>query len=400
MICKYCELIHSVDEMYPLRDACFDLKSDFPRCEWHWRYVCDVCGKPRHFNGITWCEKSEKFICIFCGEDHRFIEEAFWRWKGYYVIRCSRCNERHPALDRSEYGGNHPWQVHPKLHREKWGMSAEQEILLVYSSRHFLSKDFDVSDSMVGEAWDRFADEWDKRYTDLGDRNRQYIIDPAILDILGRVEDKRILDAGCGNGYLCRLLSTKGAKSTGVDVSKRFIEIAEQREKQKPLNIQYHVGSLCELSMFADETFDAIVSNIVLSDLQNLNQAFQELNRVLIKGGKLVFSIMHPCFSSTAIKGWVKKPVDSNRREDWLYWKVDRYFERSVEEWRMYDFSPVYGFHRPLSEYITLLISNGFTITDFEEPAPTKEDINEHYRGLNDADRIPWFLVVGAKKAS
>ncbi|MEE9510264.1 MAG: hypothetical protein V3V81_07200, partial [Candidatus Bathyarchaeia archaeon] len=71
-----------------------------------------------------------------------------------------------------------------------------------------------------------------------------------------------------------------------------------------------------------------------------------------------------------------------------------------VEEWRMYDFSPVYGFHRPLSEYITLLISNGFTITDFEEPAPTKEDINEHYRGLNDADRIPWFLVVGAKKAS
>ena len=183
-------------------------------------------------------------------------------------------------------------------------------------------------------------------------------------------------------------------------MSKRFIEIAEQREKQNSLNIQYHVGSLCKLSMFVDETFDAIVSNIVLSDLQNLNQAFQELYRVLKKGGKLVFSIMHPCFSSTSTKGWVKKPVDSDRREDWLYWKVDRYFDRSVEEWRMYDFSSVYGFHRSLSDYITLLISNGFTITDFEEPVPTKEDINEHYRSLNDANRIPWFLVVGAEKAS
>ena len=165
---------------------------------------------------------------------------------------------------------------------------------------------------------------------------------------------------------------------TGVDVSKRFIEIAEAKEKHKPLNIQYHVGSLCKLSMFADETFDATVSNIVLSDLQDLNQAFQELYRVLKNGGKLVFSIMHPCFTSPSVKGWVKSPVDSNRREDWLYWKVDRYFDRSVEEWRMYDNSPVYGFHRPLSDYITLIIRNGFNITDFEEPVPKKKDIDEH----------------------
>ena len=400
MICKYCDLIHSSDETYPLRDACFDLTSDFPRCEWHWRFICDVCGKPRHFNGITWCDESEKFICISCGEGNQFVEDALWQWQGHYAIRCFQCNEWHPALDRLEYDGSHPWQVHPQWLREKRGLSAEQEITLAYTSRYFLSKDLDISDHMVGAAWDRFADEWDKRYTDFGDRNRQYIIDPSLQNILGRVTDQRILDAGCGNGYLCRLLSTKGAKMTGVDVSKRFIEIAEAKEKHKPLNIQYHVGSLCKLSMFADETFDATVSNIVLSDLQDLNQAFQELHRVLKKGGKLVFSIMHPCFTSPSVKGWVKNPVDSHRREDWLYWKVDRYFDRSVEEWRMYDNSPVYGFHRPLSEYITLIIRNGFNITDFEEPVPKKKDIEEHYRELNDGDRIAWFLVIGAKKAS
>jgi 2-polyprenyl-3-methyl-5-hydroxy-6-metoxy-1,4-benzoquinol methylase len=99
-------------------------------------------------------------------------------------------------------------------------MSAEQEITLVYSSQHFLSKDLDLSDRVVGEAWDRYANEWNKRYTELGDKNRQYIIDPSILNILGRVKGKRILDAGCGNGYLCRLLSTKGAKMMGARATK------------------------------------------------------------------------------------------------------------------------------------------------------------------------------------
>ena len=122
MLCKYYELIHSMDETYPLRDARFDLTSDFPRREWHWRYICDVCGKPRHFNGVTWCEKSEKFICISCGKGNRFIENSFWLWKGFYAIRCYQCNAHHPALDRLEYEGNHPWQAHPQLRARSLGI--------------------------------------------------------------------------------------------------------------------------------------------------------------------------------------------------------------------------------------------------------------------------------------
>jgi len=46
-----------------------------------------------------------------------------------------------------------------------------------------------------------------------------------------------------------------------------------------------------------------------------------------------------------------------------------------------------------------MLIRNGFTITDFEEPMPSKEAIRNHYRELDDCDRIPWFLILGAKKS-
>jgi len=47
---------------------------------------------------------------------------------------------------------------------------------------------------------------------------------------------------------------------------------------------------------------------------------------------------------------------------------------------------------------VKTLIDNWFVLTDFEEPVPTKKGIEEHYRELNDGERIAWFLVIGAVK--
>jgi len=108
---------------------------------------------------------------------------------------------------------------------------------------------------------------------------------------------------------------------------------------------------------------------------------------------------MHPCFASSPVRGSVRVPVDSDRKEDWVYWKVDRYFDRSLEIWGRVGSSPVYSYHRTLSDYINTLIRNGFLSTHFEEPIPSKKDMREHYRELGDeCDRVPWFMVIGAKK--
>jgi ubiquinone/menaquinone biosynthesis C-methylase UbiE len=252
----------------------------------------------------------------------------------------------------------------------------------------------------VGEAWNAAAHIWWGGYNEFGDINRRYIIDPTILRIFGQVEGKQILDAGCGNGYLCRLLSKKGAKMVGVDLSEEAIQMAKTAESKTPLGIQYHVGSLSDLSMLKNDEFDFVVSNIVLCDLPDLDRTFIEIRRVLKPNGKLVFTILHPCFSSPPIRGWVRKPLDSDRAEDWLHWKVDRYFDRCIEEWQFGELPPLYGFHRTLSDYIQSLLNNGFTLTEFEEPVPQRKDVEEHYRQLNDGERIPWFLIIGAIKSS
>ena len=63
-----------------------------------------------------------------------------------------------------------------------------------------------------------------------GDSNRRFVIDPALWSLLGDVSGLSVLDAGCGNGYLTRLLATKDAKTVGVDHSRTFVEYCKKVE--------------------------------------------------------------------------------------------------------------------------------------------------------------------------
>lgn len=398
MLCKYCRIIHAVDKGYPEREATRDVTSDYPRCDLHWRFVCYVCGKPRHFNGMAWCERSKKFICIRCAKSHKIVRRRFWNWKSYYTLECSLCGKHHPALDYLEFIGKHPWQLNPGMAKQKEGLDSTSEYKQIPSECVSLKEA--VGEPQISQAWDRFAHEWADGYTEHGDLNRQYVVDPVIFRLIGKAKGFKILDAGCGNGYLSRLLAKKGARVVGVDISNEFIRMAKQKEKELRLGIEYHVGTLCNLSMCHDGTFDLAVSNLALMDLSDLDKAVGELSRVLKEGGRLVFSIMHPCFSSPPVHGWVRTPLDSERKEDRIYWKVDRYFDKTMEIWRLSrEGPPLYSFHRTLSEYVKVLLKRGFTITDLEEPMPSKKAIQKHYREFgNEYERVPWFLIVGAKK--
>jgi len=401
MKCRYCQIIQSTDKKYPIREATFDLNSNYPRCNFHWRFTCHSCGRPTHFNGITWCEKTKQFTCIRCGVDHRAVREPFWNWEYYYAIGCKNCGERHPALDRLEFEGEHPWQLHPTMRRNLTGLNRETAIEPRFTSSFISEKNDHVTDEEVSRQWNGIAEKWTAGYTEHGDVNREHVIDPTILRILGDVKNKRILDAGCGAGYLCRKLARKGARVTGIDLSSKLIKMARLKEKEQPLGIRYYTGSLSNLEMLSSSTFDVVISNMALMDTLNLKKALEEISRVLKNHGVLIFSISHPCFASSCMSEWERQPPDSERNEDRLYRKIDRYFDRGRVLWAMSGFPPVSTFHRTLSDYINLLITNKFVITHLEEPVPDSQAMEEHSRDFaNDYDRIPLFLIIGAKKLS
>ncbi|MCW5979376.1 MAG: methyltransferase domain-containing protein [Bryobacteraceae bacterium] len=78
----------------------------------------------------------------------------------------------------------------------------------------------------VRDFWNRVADEWRIQVGASGDSNRMLNSDPVLWAFAGSVHGLRVLDAGCGAGYLSKQLSDRGAIVTDIDISTRMIEVA------------------------------------------------------------------------------------------------------------------------------------------------------------------------------
>lgn len=240
--------------------------------------------------------------------------------------------------------------------------------------------------------WDIHAEEVTSRYTSQGDCSREVLLNPVLLDFVGSVDNKRVLDAGCGEGYLSRLLADKGADVVAVDYSRKMLEIAKKRTPRE-YSIEYYYGNCEHLHFLEDGIFDTIVCNMVLQDLSDYENAIKEMYRLLIEGGLFVLSILHPCFS-TPESEWIR-----NEDGKKLYWKVDRYFDEVAfeQKWPVTARSGVLAFHRTLTSYFKTIKEAGFILEGLVEPKPSEEMIRK-YPYFKDDLRMCHFLVFKLRK--
>ncbi len=394
--CRYCSLIKETAPRYRVRDARHALDSSFPRCDLHWRFVCAACGKPRHFHAIAFCHRKRAFFCLACAPEHPAASGRFWAWTYSYRMKCPWREEHHAALDRLEYDRRHPWQRWPAWSRARRGMTPSEDLPERWWSK--VAPMNGITDDDVRKGWDDVAEWWVSRYTEKGDINREWVVDPALFEILGDVRGRRVLDAGCGTGYLARLLAKAGASVDGVDVSAKQLEAARADQARETLDIRYREGDLSDLGFFPADTFDVAVSNIVLQDVRRLPEAVREIHRVLRPGGRFIFSITHPSFEAPVPGRWISEPADSERIEDRQGMVVDRYFDRVAVYWGPPGEHLAVGFHRPLRDYFDALKRAGFLVSRYEEPLPKEEALQRFPRYFRDMVRIPNFLIVEAVK--
>lgn len=219
--------------------------------------------------------------------------------------------------------------------------------------------------------WNTFAESYAANHSDQGDVHKEVFLNPTLFSLMGTVEHKKVLDAGCGEGYFSRLLAKSNAIVTAVDYSPKMIELAKHRTPDE-LSIEYYHGNCEDLHFLEDARFDTIVSNMVMQDLANVEKAFQEMYRLLVNGGTFIFSILHPCFV-TPESGWAKDD-DGNK----LHWKVDQYFYEGVYEQRFGDEEKILLFHRTLTTYINTLLGIGFSLEKIMEPKPSQAMLKKH----------------------
>jgi ubiquinone/menaquinone biosynthesis C-methylase UbiE len=74
--------------------------------------------------------------------------------------------------------------------------------------------------------WNRVAPDWQIQVGMDGDANRRLNSDPVLWSFTGDVRGRKVLDAGCGTGYLSAKLAEHFARVTGVDFSDGMIATA------------------------------------------------------------------------------------------------------------------------------------------------------------------------------
>lgn len=237
----------------------------------------------------------------------------------------------------------------------------------------------DISNKDVIQAWSNVPVELVESFGDEGDMIRKYLLNAALFGLLGDVNNKLILDAGCGQGYLSRLLARKGALVTGIEPAGVWYTYALHREQAEPLGIRYLQADL-SLWEPEEETFDYVVANMVFMDIPDYFAALQNCVMALKRGGGLIFSLLHPCFEESG-STWEGKG----------FVEVEEYFSERVVAQRYGHF-----FHRTLGKYLNSVIQAGCSIQQIVEPR-MDEAVAIRYRAER-YTHVPGYLVIFARK--
>jgi 2-polyprenyl-3-methyl-5-hydroxy-6-metoxy-1,4-benzoquinol methylase len=101
----------------------------------------------------------------------------------------------------------------------------------------------------------------------------------VLTNMIGRIQDRRILDVGTGTGRAALLFARGGARVTGVDASEEMLAIARQRAEAQHVGVRFEVGDAHALH-FEERSFDAVVSLRLLMHVPNWPRCLSELCRV------------------------------------------------------------------------------------------------------------------------
>lgn len=136
--------------------------------------------------------------------------------------------------------------------------------------------------SDAASVWDDTGVLWEMEYTVT-----------KLIEKLEPLSNPTILDVGCGTGYALFELYKKldgSGDYHGIDISENMIKEARKNANQRKYNNCTFNVSDAEKMDYPDQTFDLVISNMVLQYLPDQEKGLKEILRVLKQGGKIAIA--------------------------------------------------------------------------------------------------------------
>jgi 2-polyprenyl-3-methyl-5-hydroxy-6-metoxy-1,4-benzoquinol methylase len=207
------------------------------------------------------------------------------------------------------------------------------------------------SGEQVRAIWDELAAYWDRNMESGGTWQRT-LIAPAVEGLLLVRPGERILEVACGNGDFSRRMAELGASVVATDVSEQMLKHA--RARGGPIDYRRaDATSSDELLALGDPgSFDAMVCNMAIMDMPEI-EPMAAASRVLLRpDGRAVISTVHPAFNGSGSVRIIEQSEDDGGVKRVFSVKTSTYIRPRVGKGVAIEGQPVtqWYFDRPISE--------------------------------------------------
>lgn len=182
--------------------------------------------------------------------------------------------------------------------------------------------------------------------------------DAHLLGPLDRLREARVLEVGCGAAQCSRWLRTQGVDAVATDVAEGMLAQAARLDAATGVSVPTVLADARELP-FADGAFDVVFTAFgAIPFVPDARRVHAEAARVLVPGGRWVFSVTHPV-------RWAF-PDDPSERGLTV---TRSYFDRSPYVETDDAGTPLYAeYHRTFGDHVRDVAAAGLVIEDVVEP--------------------------------
>lgn len=114
-----------------------------------------------------------------------------------------------------------------------------------------------------------------------------------LIDELAGLQDKRVVDVGCGGGILSESMSARGADVTGIDLGEKALKVAELHRLESGANVNYRLIEVEALAQEQPGSFDVVTCMEMLEHVPDPSSIVKACATLVKPGGYVFFSTIN-----------------------------------------------------------------------------------------------------------